>query len=402
MRRRSHRASQIGPRHARGELLLGALFAIGLLLVALLLYMRMENRRQQIRLADQEGQALAQFALGLRGFAAAVQADLTLLPAADHGGVDWLKPPACGGLATNPAEGYVPCSFTGETFGSLYSTSFQLDPVSRALEFRTSFVVPPIGGNMAAGATNASSMLIAERMAGAAVAGQANPSAGLFFNAFANVPADANAPHSLTTGEPGVDSGRVVLVVNNAPSNDIYLRTDGTNQMMADLNMGGQSITNAANGRFSGDVRADGQMQVTGGLTVTDGPADFRQGVVADELYLSSLGRYVSQAVYDAEVFTGALSYTIPKQDCSKNGGSPGIYAVLQSTGAPTDTGASGDALYSARVDVTDLGASWQVTPVLQTMELGMWREGTDIVLGRTVKNVAASGQRVLVMRRCR
>lgn len=385
-----------------GEFLIGVAFAIVIASAAILGYLRLEERKRLIALANIEGDALAQYVVGVRGFLAAAQANPALLPGAPVAGVSWLKSPGCGGRAGNPTTGHVPCNFTGGSFGASYRTTFTLDPVSNLAEIRTSFVVPPFGTAPAAGATNRNAIVLAERVVLAAMAGQGNPSNGLFFNAFANVSETANAPHDATTGSPGGNSGRVVAVITNAPSNDLFLRTDGTNKMLANLDMGGMSVADARDARFTGDVRVDNRLQVRSGISVTHGTADLHGGVIAPELLLTSIGRHASEGIYDAQVYTGSASYTVPKLNCAAAGNNPGIYAVLQSTGTPNDSGYKGDALYEARVDVTDLGASWRVEPIIRTAKFELARDDLDIVLQKTVAPATARTARILVMRRCR
>src|SRR5690606_20235842 len=96
----------------RGEFLIGVAFAIVIASAALIGYLRFEERKRLIQMANGEGQALAEFAVGLRGFLATAQANPALMPAAPLAGVDWLKAPSCGGRAGNPPAGYVPCNFT--------------------------------------------------------------------------------------------------------------------------------------------------------------------------------------------------------------------------------------------------------------------------------------------------
>ena len=398
-RPRSGRVSRV---HQRGEMLLGVVFAIAIISAIVVTLIRFEDRRQMISTALAEGEVLGQFVIGLRGFMAAAQANPALLPSGAQQGVDWLKSPACGGRPGNPPAGHVPCNFSGGTLGTLYRTRFTRDLATGAIEIRTSFIVPRWGGAEAAGATNRNAILIAERVVAAAKAAQSNPNNGVFFAAFANVAEAANAPHSATSGAPGGNSGRVVLVVTNAPSHDIFLRTDGTNQMLANLNMGGMSISNARDARFGGDVRVDERLQVRAGVTVTQGTGDFRAGVVTTDAFLSDVNRYASQGFYDAEVYTGAGSYAVAKPDCSRAGNNPGIYAALQSTGTPNDWGYVADALYEARVDVTDLGNAWRVEPVLLGTRFDLSRSEADIVMSKNVHTVPTQSARVLVMRRCR
>lgn len=379
----------------RGYMLIGMMFAIALAAGALTMYARYQDRKIQIVRAEIEGQQAGNFAIGLRGLIATTQANPALLPAGVMNGVDWLKSPGCGGLATNPPEGYVPCSYTGGTFGDLYRTRFTRDIPTNAIEARTSFIVPTYGNSPA------NRILMAERVAQAALSSSSLPNNGMFFTAFANTPAAANGPLPAGTN-PGANAGRVVMLANNAPSNDIWLRTDGTNQMLANLNMGGLSIGNALDARFTGDVRVDRRVQVRDGLTVTNGPTDLRGGVVTNEVALTSIGKYVTEGIYDARVYSGSTQYMIAKQDCSQAGGNPGIYAAMQSTGTPNVAGYSGDALYESRVDVTDLGASWRVRPVVRTSRFNLAVDGTDLVLEKRLATRTPIDMRILIMRRCR
>lgn len=395
------RSQYTGPRKQRGELLLATLFALVLMAGAVTLYMRFQADRHVSNVASKEGEALAQFVIGLRGFMASVQADPSLMPASQQAGVNWLKPPSCGGRATNPEAGYVPCHFSGGTFGSLYRTQFQHNPVTNEAEMRTSFIVPMLGttgtdGSGANGARGRRSNLAA-KVVNTALAGQGNPSNGVFFSAFANVPTAANAPKPMSAN-PGGDAGRVVVLVTNAPSHDMFLRTDGTNKMLANLDMGEMSIANAMDGEFLGSVRVDEQLQVRAGIRVTEGVAEFQDGVVTPDIVIEGIGKLASEGIYDAVILQGGG--TVPKPNCDAVGGTPGIYAVLQDTGAPPS--GDGDALYQSRVDVTDLGSDWHVEPVLQATNFELLRESNDIILAKSLRSVVPANARVLAMTRCR
>lgn len=389
------------PRKQRGELLLATLFALVLIAGAVTLYMRFEANRHVINIAKKEGEALSQFVVGLRGFMAAVQADPGLMPGADQVGVNWLKPPSCGGRASNPQTGYVPCHFSGGTFGPSYRTQFQLDPVTNEAEMRMHFIAPRLGttGTDGTSANNGRGRLVtlASHVVNTALAGQANPSNGVFFSAFANVPINANAPMSMGTN-PGGNAGRVVVVVTNSPSHDIFLRTDGTNVMLANLNMGQMSIANAMDAEFLGDVRIDEQLQVRAGIRVTEGVAELQDGVVTSDVLIEGIGKLASEGIYDAVILQGGG--TVAKPNCDGVGGTPGIYAVLQDTGSPR-TG-DGDAIYQSRVDVIDNGSSWNVRPILQSTNFELMRDHTDIVLTKSLQSVSPSSARVLAMTRCR
>lgn len=383
-------------RQQHGYMLVGTLFAMAVVAASLTVYAKHEARQILYLRAQAEGQSLSQYAVGLRGFIAATQATPGPAPAPQVG-VAWLRPPTCGGLATNPVEGFVPCSYTGGTFGALFNTTFTRNPVTNFIEARTSFVVP------AQGDTALNSILLAEQVVQSALANQTLPANGVFFNAFANVPVTANAP-APAAAAPGGDAGRVVMVANNAPSNDIFLRTDGTNQMLANLNMGGFSIGNARDARFNGDVRIDRRLQVDQGATI-QGPADLRGGAVTNEIALTSINHFVTEGIYDARVYTGAASYTIPKPNCAAAGNNPGIYVALQGTGTINGDGTyRADSMYEARADVTNAGASWVVTPVMRGTRFDLTVDSAtgDLVFDKTVATTTPADMRLLIMTRCR
>lgn len=239
-----------------------------LAMVSVLLYQWWQTEAQRER-ANAYGQVAAQVAVGLRGYIASVQqsaASGTFTGAGPYTGVDWLKSPSCGGLASNPPAGFVPCAFTGGALGASYSTTITYTPATKTVETRTSFVVPIDAGGVAGLASFAAQTALAAR------AQQALPANGTFYTVFANTPVNATAqtpPGSIAAA----DRGRVLVIASNAPSQDLWLRTDGTNQMLADLNVGGHSVANAKDGTFSGGIEAmsgllHGNLQVNGTGTV--------------------------------------------------------------------------------------------------------------------------------------
>jgi hypothetical protein len=315
-------------------------------------------------------------------------------------GVDWLKPPTCGGLAGNPAKGFVPCSFTGGRLAPAFSTTITQTPATNTIEARTSFFVPKLGANP----KNVG--VVAAKVADAAMAQQTSPANGTFFMVYANTPVTANAPVSVSAVNP-TDRGRVLVIENNAPSNDVFLRTDGTNSMLADLNVGGHSLANAKNGEFNGDLRVKGTSQIDGGLSVTAGTADLRGGVIAPDVQVTSVGHNLSQALYNATVYTGQTSYQVPKPDCTQanlGASSPGIYATMQATGTPATSGA--DALYDSHVQVTDMGTYWTVVPVVRSTTFSLNGSSTadslTIQLNKTVSTANVKDMAIMVMTKCK
>ena len=90
--------------------LIALLVALGLAGAAVGGYALLLQRQYRTTYAEIEGQALSQFAVGLRGYVASIQADPSLLPSSPsvNVGVDWLRPSICGGQDTNPPEGFIP------------------------------------------------------------------------------------------------------------------------------------------------------------------------------------------------------------------------------------------------------------------------------------------------------
>lgn len=379
--------------------MLGMLIAAAALSTLIVTWASFEDRRQRNQLAEIEAGALAQWGVGLRGMVAAIQANPALLPAGPQLGVDWLKAPGCGGLPTNPVTGHIPCEFTGASFGPNYTTTITRNPATNFVEARTALVVPVIGGDPA------TRPIIAERIAEAALRQQTSPLNGMFYQVWANVPLNAtNAGNKAIA--PGANAGRVLMLAQNAPSNDIWLRTDGTNRMLADLNAGGNSLVNVNHADLAGDIDIDGRARIDDGLQVTNGLARFDQGTQTTDVMLTGINRSASQAIYDAEVLIGAVSYIVPKPNCTSVGTQPAIYTSIQSTGTPPQNpgapGVPSDALYNSEVRVTDQGASWLVEPVSIGVSHGLQLAGFNLNLTRTYSQANAATMAIMVLRKCR
>ena len=384
-----------------GQALIGVVIAMAIFGLALVLFAQRERQTYYQGVANEQGAALAQFGVGLRGYIANVQGGSQTLPGNPYtvAGVNWLKPPSCGGLPTNPVQGYVPCSFNAGAVGSSYSTTITQTPATNTIEARTWYIVPPEGNSITSRGRMAAQVVFA------ALAQQSLPINGMFLTAFANTPINATAPVDPGAENPA-DLGRVLLVANNSPSNDIWLRVDGTNQMLADLNMGGFSIKNAVNGSFSGSIHAQGTGQFDNGLSVTAGTAYLKGGTITPDVKVTSINEMASEAIYNAEVLTGSTSYTVPMPNCSlaNNGSSsPAIYVALQGTGSPEGRG---DALYESHVQVTASGTNWIVTPVVEATRFTLSGSSTGtnlfVNLNKTISTVNATDQTILVMTKCR
>jgi hypothetical protein len=381
--------------------------------------------------AKAAGHDLAQVALGLRRFIADVQANPSLLPAGVMTGVDWLKSPSCGGLATNPQDGYVPCQLGkygawSTLFETDYRTTFALNPTTNFIEARTTFI-PTIPSDPDRRGT------IADQIVNTAMEENPVPANGMFTNFMSNVAVNANdlSGRPAIMGNPNsADFGRVLLVASNAPSQDLWLRVDGTNQMLAALNMGGNDLVNAkgiqATGNLNlgggasigGDARIQGNLQVdkdasvkqdlfvtrdaavgrdlaveqnitsrngdiqavNGNVTASNGVrGDARGVVVADDVYATDmtlsngLAPRMSQAVFDMRIV--GPSAQVRKPSCP-TAGTERIFTTIQDIASD-----QGNEIAGARIRVSNNGTSWTVNPeVLEVITT--YSTNTDPVTG--------------------
>lgn len=374
-----------------GNALFGAIVGISLMSAAIMTYMRFENAKREETAALEQGEQLAQFAVGLRGFVAYAQSN-NALASGTKVGVDWLKAPSCGGLSSNPAAGFVPCVFTAGTVGPSISTTFDVVAATNSIQARATYLVPTL-------ANSRRRSIFADRVAMAA-RGQSAAGNGTFFTVFSNVAENATSQTQVASQATG-NLGRVILLVDNAPSNDQYLRTDGTNRMLANLNAGGFSIGNARDGSFSGNVRVQNQMQVDKGLTVVEGTADLKGGVVTPDAAVTDIGKYLSQGVYTAQVLTGAASYSVAKPRCNTNAPTSQIFASIQASGDMNYGGYRADAINQIRVDVTDSGGSWIVSPVMVGTKFDLSLNGSTITLNKNQTAINPWDARIVVMTKC-
>lgn len=372
-------------------MLLDALLGLAAVAVVTGFVMREMSIRASDKAIDAQAQAMGQVATGLRKMIGDIQAGQLPLPSS-KAGIDWLKPTSCGGAAGNPAEGYVPCAFTGGRLGSVFNTTFIRDPATNAIEIRTTVQLPaPATGDPRR------RIVQAESLAQQAMASQNTPNLNSFFTALANVPSTASAPAAGSAIPAAANAGRVTLIVSNAPSTDPWLRVDGTNQMLANLNAGGFSLQNVRDASLSGNLRARGAAQFDNGLTLTSGTADLRAGVVTTDVAYSDIQAYASQGVYSAVVLTGSSTYTVTKPTCNSTASVPTILASIQGVGTPTGS----DAIYQARVDVVDTGSSWHITPITTGVKFNLNLSGTTLSMNRILSSTNPSDARVVVLKKC-
>lgn len=408
--------------------LIGILIALGIMLGTIPWAVEQADRQTTSSWARSTGNDLAEYAAGLRGFIANAQSNPAILPAAPVVGANWLKAPTCGGLAANPVDGYIPCHFGGiggndTVFDASYTTTFTRNAATNFIEARVTFI-PQVNSNPATRGN------VADAIVNAALDQNPVPANGMAVGFMSNVPTNANdlsARPGIIANPASPDFGRVLLIASNAPSNDLWLRTDGTNQMLATLNMGGNSIANARDIDAAGNVRIGGSAQVGNDLSVLNNTSiqgdlvvngnissdknvnagedviaqrDVKSGrdmVTGRDLLVTSGGNAfisngvggdaagvlftddvsitdatlsngtsprASQAVYEQYV-TDGITTAIPKPTCANNG-TPRIYASFQAVASP-----DGFPIANSKVQVDDLGANWNVSALVETSGSG-------------------------------
>jgi hypothetical protein len=218
----------------------------------------------------------------------------------------------------------------------------------------------------------------------------------MFTNYLSNVPVTANdlTQQLATMNNPASpDFGRVLLIASNAPSQDLWLRVDGTNQMLANLNMGGNDLINARNvkadgyGVFGGGVVAGDDIITSANVIATDNVAGNNQGIVlADDVLIRDAlinNGYprLSKAVFDVQdIPTGS---EVIKPTCPP-GSTPQVFASPSYAASSTNYAM---AIHAIRVQAVDLGTTWRLDLKILTSD-GWAAED---------KNV----QRVMVMTKC-
>lgn len=403
-------------------MLLGLLFALAVILSLMPVLIRYFDHQDLERQERETGIELANISVGLQGYVAAIQNGTIPVPGAQTG-LDFLKSPSCGGPATNPPEGYIPCTVGNygnfdTLFGGKFQTTFASNPTTKYYDARMTFV-PLYQDKNKIGQ-------IAASIVNAARSTPAGSPTGTFATYMSNVPstATATAPQNFNPTSP--DFGRVTLLVSNAPSNDIYLRVDGTNQMLAALNMNGNDLVNANNIQATGNVNAAGDGLFGGGVAA--------QGVIASGSDITaqkdinagediSAGRDVlsgrniaakqdvvaygvtnndgtnpslTRGVYSATMITGPA--TINKPTCEP-GQTPQIFAAVQSAFTK-----GGDAIDGVDLQASDASATtWAINPVLHVLHLSM-TTSTPTTPGQLVKtwsNEQPASAKIVVFTKC-
>lgn len=149
-------------------------------------------------------------------------------------GVTWLKDSSCGGPASNPAGGYLPCGFPEKTnLSQTYTTTFSKN--GSVLSASTKLSKPVLT------VMKGYEGVLASKISYAASGAPTSSATGGTFNNYTSNPAvNMNLANAVTRPNFGV----VESTASTNPVFDAWLRTDGSNAMKADIDMDGHSLVN--------------------------------------------------------------------------------------------------------------------------------------------------------------
>jgi hypothetical protein len=316
----------------------------------------------------------------------------TVVPTGVQTGTAFLKSSTCAvaGLAT---DHYLPCDFPdNNTFGGTYSVNIQI--LGGLITGTTSVPWPRYV------AANRGDLAIPMLMAAASGREQRDASVNPSLNGWVTY-----RNHASTTASQSIQAS-----VSNAPSLDVHLRIDGSNDMQATLGMNNNDITGVDNLTVTGtsslsDVEADtilingtdingnsidaignlslgvsgnptiislngGDNQIVadgnGDVIITNPTAGEEIDLIADNVYDRVLNRYMRQGIFNVTVAKNGDR--IPYPNCNAAGSTrvftPQAFAVLQSVFAnPVE------AIYGIVINLIPDGStnSWIVETILAT-----------------------------------
>ncbi len=384
-------------------LTMDALFFIMIFGMVSVQFLKYQSKQQLDASINATGEKLAQINNGIRSYVSFN----ALGPApATQTGIDWLKSPSCGGLPTNPVEGYIPCSFTDKThFGQTMTTTFV--KVATLLTATT---------DVTGLAQSTPDIRDAGRIANA-IALRAMSTPGYTQNALGFSFYEGNPGVNLAAPNPSAqpDYGVIRMIASNAANTDNWIRTDGSNSPQATINWNNQSITDldqldsvtqnnsgeittdtlVSNSGITntglltnnGDVSVTGNAAISGGLVaggkitaneleisgailtsgddVAIGDKLIAGDVLATDLTISG-GAYLTKAVYDVRLVpAGAL---VAKPLCP-SGTSPYIFTASSSF----HYGNPARPVYGVKTYASNSGLNWNVG-LSVLLDSGVWQ----------------------------
>lgn len=294
------------------EILL-VLALIGLLVPQL--FQLVEYRRARTQ-AEEIGHYTSQITTGVRRFLSEQGPDaLTVLGCTagalcERTGTNWLKDADSCAAATQVGvtEPFVPCGFP-DTFGQRQPKTYLFPGDGTPPTDDTFRAVTLMGVFRGINRPTQIRFDLAQRAAARANAARpatgGETAAGTFFRHYVwntNMPpAPPTWPYDPITEAPEPAQGELVGEVTTAAGLDIYLRTDGANEMNADLDMGGHSIVEVLGlerGCITGTISEDAD----GDGLVDAGPYSGRPcgqvPVNVGDLFIQSIGQTAAEGVY--------------------------------------------------------------------------------------------------------
>jgi len=236
----------------KGFMLLQAVTAIALSAIVSVGLMQKNIEDQSVSQAEIAGKLIHQYTSAVAEYTS--DNNTTIAAGYNPVGVNWLRTAAtCGAANGTGAKDYLPCSFPSTfSFGLTPNTLFTSLGGGK-------WSVTTTFGRILNGANIRMDLAeIAKKAAMGLGNEQATPLTSTTFHEYK---VDYTA---------GVTEGTLLSVVNTNTSTDAWLRTDGSNRMNANLNVGGNDVVNARDGIYSRNVSAGNNLTAANNVIATN------------------------------------------------------------------------------------------------------------------------------------
>ncbi|MEY8198512.1 MAG: hypothetical protein RPS47_04670 [Colwellia sp.] len=229
--------------------IIGALFIIAVISFMFLSFYSIQDKSRSISKAEQAGRHLQTMSFSVMKL---ISEGGMATVAGTFVGTNWLKGPSCtGGLASGE---FLDCAFRNTNiFGSSYSTVVTVNAGTGVV---TAVVSVPWPNHK----------------------GEIDPNMGALMRRAAASFLSGNSPVAQTFSDYTLDipNQTVIATISTSVSNDIWFRTDGSNQMNADANIGGNSLYNVVNiyggttaaGSLTDNINLGSAVNISGVLTI--------------------------------------------------------------------------------------------------------------------------------------
>ena len=357
------------PKSQRGISLIEAMIVIGLSTWYMVSAAQLFQAWANYQIASAQGNKVAKYNSAVASYVTNEPARLSNLnppqpfPFGSYSGIGWLQTPPCAGAAG--AVMYLPCGFDPfSTVGLTFDTT-----VAQNGQYilATTILGPAVTG------------IGVDRAMGGAIVNAANAYAGSY---------TANLEQSIGFTRYAIDpdTGILFAYVDTAILGQPFLRTDGTNQMTGNLNMGNNSLNNAnavnsATVNASNTVNAANSVNtstmnatnavnastmnassaVNGGTVNATTDLNAGRNVNANASGVGGNVQIMGTSITLAESIQGS-SYVnnggfVAKPQCPPENPTPRIFASQ----GPFSSGNAQDPITSVQLSYTDVGTGWQV-----------------------------------------